>query len=232
MNRVRSFVLPSVVGAIVVFTAICCPASPYYPDCTPTCDISTQTVETIPAPRNRTEIGICEQVTCSITNWQATAGTISAEAQGSVTDPIGMVTWSAGYGTVVPNQGSTTTYTAPDGDLSDTVTASVPDSLGVYSPLSKSVTFQVDVPTGSKPFFDHDIALGNPGPPNNQIGAKSYFYAQILPNSVNFSRCSSEKTFQIRPSTRGLIGQPTPIRPPSGRTQCLILQSAALPFQT
>ena len=36
--------------------------------------------------------------------------------------------------------------------------------------------------------------MGTPGPPNNSMGASSYFYCQVLPATVNFWKVSFEET--------------------------------------
>src|SRR5260370_32522328 len=95
-------------------------------------DILHQTVETIPLPLTRTDIGIGEQVTCRIdpATWQDTDYMVTASGQVPVQDtPMGTVTWTAaGQGTVAPLTGNSTTLTAMMDPGAVTVNASVADS--------------------------------------------------------------------------------------------------------
>lgn len=168
----------------------------------PTCTLTHQTVATLPTNRNRTTIGIKEQVTCSITNWSDTDKKIDGDSVTYESDSMGLVVWVATKGTVNPTIASSTTYTAPasDTDTSATVTATLLDSgtKGLDLFVQKQVTFNIKIPTGNKPYFMRDVALGTPGPPNNQIGACSVFYQQVLPDTVNFSRVLFQENIPVQ----------------------------------
>jgi hypothetical protein len=121
-------------------------------------EIQTLCVEEVPAPRNRTDVGIGEEVLCWIdTNtWHDTD--IHTDADGNksnVSDTLGLVIWSAeGLGTVYPivTDGSAVTLTADlaSYDGTATVVATVRDSgtLGEDPPIQKRKVLNVITPSG------------------------------------------------------------------------------------
>jgi hypothetical protein len=190
-------------GAIVVFVAclaLCC-ASPvfavtYMPGPPPTYTIGHQTVALMPSSRERTIIGIGEQVECWISKWSDTDIMFDNDTQTNVQDAMGEVDWYVeGRGTVNPAVGSITTYTVPLSrtDDSASVCAVAHDSGTKWldSGLVRQVSFNIRIPTGTSPYFNSDSPFGPVGP--NFIGAMSDFKVQILPNSVNFDAVSFQE---------------------------------------
>src|SRR5260370_6598954 len=136
MTSLRVALLRGVCGWLAVATLGLAPvlaqAQTYLPGPAPSVgDIVHQTVETIPLPRTRTDIGIGEEVTCSIDplTWQDTDYKVTASGQEPVQDTMGTVTWTAaGQGTVAPLTGNSTKLTANMDPGAVIVNASVADS--------------------------------------------------------------------------------------------------------
>jgi hypothetical protein len=158
--------------------------------------IQHQTVEDLPAPTSRTNIGIGEQVNCWIdpSTWQDTDYLVTPYGLVPVQDSMGTVTWSAsGLGSVYPLVGNSTTLTADLATASGSVTVSavVPDSglLGIDAPINLALAFAVFIPNGIQALsVRDDRAFGTAPPPENVIGFRSYFTCQVLPTIVNFRR--------------------------------------------
>jgi hypothetical protein len=117
-------------------------------------EIQSLCVEEYPAPRDRTDIGLFEQVLCWIdpATWRDTD--ICTDAAGNrteVSDTLGDVVWSVeGDGDVYPivTDGSAVTLTGYGGKV--TVVATVTDSrtLGDDPPIQRRKAFNVLVPSG------------------------------------------------------------------------------------
>jgi len=123
-------------------------------------DIQSQCVELAPSPRDRTDVGLGEEVLCWIdpTTWQDRDICTDPDGHRSeVFDTLGAVVWSVeGAGTVYPivTDGSPVTLTADlaDHDATATVIALVLDSgtLGEDPPIQKRKVFNVITPGGIK----------------------------------------------------------------------------------
>ena len=131
----------------------------YSPGPSPTIgDIQSECVEVVPAPRDRTDVGIGEEVACWIdpSTWHDTdICTDSNGEQTNVSDALGAVVWSAnGRATVYPivTDGSAVTLTMDLAKYDDTATvvATVRDSgtLGDDPPIQKRKVFNVKTPGG------------------------------------------------------------------------------------
>jgi len=131
--------------------------------------LTSQTVSTTPADRTRTTIGIGEQVTVSVT-------------------PVISVNWSVtGGGAVNPGSGTSTTFTASKSSSTSTIHA-------VVGGTDCTLVFSVIAPTGMVYYHStDDTTLGTLGPPNNQIGARSRFTAEVQPTTVSFSNVEFRK---------------------------------------
>jgi hypothetical protein len=108
----------------------------------------------------------------------------------SVYDNIGEIQWHLyGDGEISGDTGSGIYYYAPLSSTNTiaTITATVHDSgqLGVDVALTKSVQFNIRIPTGSDAYWLYDIPLGPSG--SNYIGGSSVFQPVITPTTVNFS---------------------------------------------
>lgn len=122
-----------------------------------------------------------------LTRCTAAGNTNNARATigiGEVVDFSGMPSntiWSlSGAGSISSRNGSGTTFTAPLSPTNSTVTAQV-------GPTSQAVPFGVIPPTGLTPTLWYDVTnFGINGPPNNRIGAESWFNIQVLPTTVSF----------------------------------------------
>lgn len=61
--------------------------------------------------------------------------------------------------------------------------------------VTHQVCFNIRVPNGVAPVPYMDEPIGTAGPPDNSIGACSYFFFQTLPNTVNFGSVCFQETF-------------------------------------
>jgi len=179
-------------------------AQTYLPGPPPTVgEIQHQTVS--PLNPSRTEIGIGESVHCWIdpSTWLDPDIRIDGESQTTVYDSMGEVVWAAtGAGALVePAVGNNATLTADLTDANDTVTiqATISDSgtMGLDTPLVKTLAFAVLVPNGVKVWRVTDKAnFATPPPPNNVLGAYSLFADQTTPDTVDFGPNGASVTFR------------------------------------
>jgi hypothetical protein len=96
------------------------------------------------------------------------------------TDPAISVTWSVtGGGNVSPVSGTSTTFTSPKTPTTCTVHASIGNT-------SSTKSFSVLARSGISVTLGSDSPLGDAGPPNNYIGARSLFDCTVLPTTVSF----------------------------------------------
>ena len=157
-------------------------------------EMKHETVETCPGPVTRTTVGILEKVSCSIINFVDKDKRINDSGSEIVDDILGNVYWftEGGGGSLSPLEGPSTVFTAPNSSVNTTtcLVASVHDSrdMAIDTNIYLQVCFNVVVPAGSTPTFKEDSALGVVGPPDNQVGACTIFYVQILPATVSFKR--------------------------------------------
>lgn len=174
------------------WTQNCTPG--YAPGASTIGDIQTECVAKYPAPRDRTDVGIGEKVTCSINpnTWNGTAIYTDFYCyQSSVSDPLGSITWSvSGPGSVYPTIGDSTTLTIglTNKDSVVTVFASAADSLAVNAPVQKQKALNAKVPTGVDPIGYADRPPYQLGV--DLIGCRTDFLVQVLPKSVNFDNTS------------------------------------------
>jgi len=157
----------------------------------PTAEISHNTVETIPGPTSRTTIGIKEEVSCAISNWSDTDIEVDGDVRTDITDNYNSatITWVPGTGQCNPTTGPSTTYTAPESasDTSDTVTMTVDDTPhGDDAAIEVTLDFTIKVPTGHAATIDYNSPLGDPGPPDDYVGAQTYYWPQVTPTDVSF----------------------------------------------
>lgn len=123
--------------------------------------IKSETVSPIPANRDRTTLGIGEEVICS-------------------TEPSVSVDWRVnGGGRVSPTSGTSTTFTASKSPSMSIVHA----ELGTND---CTLVFRVVAPNGMNAVLKQDLTPGVPGPPNDRIGAASRFTCTVLRTSVSF----------------------------------------------
>jgi hypothetical protein len=159
------------------FFAITCVADDEF-----TYDLLTCTIAAIPEPYYRTTVGIGEEVFCAIGNWDSSLPG----------DAIESITWTLqGDGSLSqPQTGTCVYYYAPysSSDTTATVTVTVRDIFQFQ--VTKSVTFDIKIPTAIETYWLDDLPYGITGPPNNWIGGESSFQCVILPNTVNFYRVS------------------------------------------
>lgn len=162
-------------------------------------NIQTQCVFQYPAPQTRTDVGIGEQVTCSIdpSTWQGYAIYTDAYCnQSQVSDSLGEITWSvSGPGSVYPTTGYSTTLTV---DLADedgviAVSATATDWLAVNPPVQRQQALNEKVPKGSVPLSATDAPNATWVQGMANLGAGSNILFQIQPNTVNFGN----GTFQV-----------------------------------
>jgi hypothetical protein len=124
-------------------------------------DIQSKCVAEYPAPRNRTHVGIGEQVFCWIDSatWHDTDICIDADGkQSEVSDTLGMIVWTVnGPGTVCPLVTYDSSPTVLTVDLEShnataTVVATVTDSgmLGKDPPIQRRKVFNIITPGGSR----------------------------------------------------------------------------------
>lgn len=121
-------------------------------------DIQSMCVEEYPAPRDRTDLGIGEEVRCWIdpSTWNDVDICIDADGnQKEVGDALGAVIWSAqGPATVYPivTDGSAVTMTSDLGgdDNAATLIATVFDSgtMGENEPIEVKKQFNIYIPRG------------------------------------------------------------------------------------
>lgn len=148
--------------------------------------IQHETVEILPEPRSRTEVGIGEEVTCWVdpATWVDVDYLVDPYGQQiPVNDAMGTVTWSvSGPATVYPTVGTTTTVTVDLVDTQATVTviATVDDSgtKGDDNPVElNQIMMLVFPPEGVQVMGDQNNQPPgwNAGPPNNRIGMSSLF---------------------------------------------------------
>jgi len=138
---------------------------------------------------HRTTIGIGEQVSCWIANWEDREW--DNTTQEYVYDALGSVNWTTDneYATVSPNVGSTTTFTAPllttnDGNQDVTITMTA-QNLGGTDTATGTVTFSVLRPSGVQVFTHQDVWTSDPQP-WSWAGADTVFFLQIEPTDVSF----------------------------------------------
>lgn len=106
------------------------------------------------------------------------------------------VTWGlAGPGTLSSYSGSTTTFTAPKSATSCIVRATT--ASGGWDALR----FDVVGPNGLNAADPSNDPLGDPGPPNNYIGARSHFPLTVLPITVSFNNLLFQENVQVQPWT-------------------------------
>jgi hypothetical protein len=155
-------------------------------------DIVHTTEATAPEDRTRTEIGIGEPVDlqlCSYYDMDIWVDDLNNEEERE--DSVGVIEWYLeGPGRLDSNQGASNYYYAPlcSADTSACVQVALHDSGNQFvdSVINHQVCFNIRVPSGvtAEPYFDDPI--GTAGPPDSSIGARSYFFFQTLPNTVNF----------------------------------------------
>jgi hypothetical protein len=137
------------------FFAINCIADDYF-----TYDLLTCTIASIPHPYYRTTIGIGEEVECAIGNWDSSLPG----------DAIESVTWTlqGGGSLSQPLTAPSVEYYAPrsSSDTTATVAVTVRDIFGFQ--VTNSVTFDIEIPRGTAPYWLYDMPIGTPG--NNTIG--------------------------------------------------------------
>jgi len=193
----RGTLITAVVGVGVVLGCLSvATGTTYMPGPAPSCVLYHETVEDVPEPRDRSEIGCGEEVTCWIDDWQDTDWEMLPEGgHTEVQDTMGDVQWCTyGAGTVDPEWGTTTTLSADsvDNDTSVYVYAYVHDSgdKGLDNSVMVSAGFAVRKPTNIRVYFWEDAPAGDwtKGPPDNNMGAISKFYYQVLPATVNFNK--------------------------------------------
>jgi len=181
----------------------------YLPGPAPVCYVFHTTWENYPPYPDRTKVGICEKVSCSIVGWQDTDIEVNDEGyQSPIQDGSspGRVEWFVEpTGTVFPTVGRAVTYTVGENsnDTTESLFATVYDSgtKGLDAPVTKQVLFFVRVPNGAKALLSREIPIGTQGPPNNQIGAKCEFTIIVLPDDVNFSRVTVRENIIEQPFT-------------------------------
>jgi len=167
----------------------------YLPGPPPTFELKHEAEVDLPAPKTRTEVGICERVKCEIINFLDIDYQVDPEtgSQRPVQDEMDTVTWSAYYGgTVVPLRGTSTTLTVRNCDIDYfvTVQAYVNDK-AIYAddpPAAPSICFQIYTPKTSRAYFWSASDLSQPG--NEGIGCRGQFEVQSLPDNVNFGYAS------------------------------------------
>ncbi len=126
--------------------------------------LNSQTVSTHPANRARTTLGIGEEVTCSVD--PSTIGTT--------------VSWGwTGGGSLSANTGTSITFSSSHSPSTSIVSASVGTA-----PYSDTLGFTVIAPTSITITNPQDVGLGNPGPPNNQIGAYTIYTMTVNPTTT------------------------------------------------
>lgn len=179
--------------------------------------IQTLCVEEYPAPQTRTDVGIGEQVACSIdpSTWQAYAIYTDSYCNSSqVSDPLGSITWTvSGQGSVYPTTGDSTTLTI---DLADednvvTVIATATDWLAVNAAVQKQQAMNAKVPTGALCLqtTDNPPAAWQQG--NANFGAQTAFLFQIQPNTVDFSKTQFQVPYGADPNFAWPNGKKDPV---------------------
>jgi len=126
--------------------------------------VVTETVSPVPANRDRTLLGIGEQVNC----W---------------TEPSVSVEWEVDldWGYAYPRTGTSTTFIALKTPLYPRIFVT-PTAGGCTYILN----FTVIAPNGENNVLWRDGTPGISGPPNNRIGSSHTFKATILPTTVSF----------------------------------------------
>lgn len=146
----------------------------------------------LPQDRTRTEIGIGERVQLDVSHYSDMDIYVDdLGMQYEMGDMLGDVAWTVdGPGTVWPADVADPTYTAPmwAQDTSDAVHVVMHDTgtAGLDPEMTSSLSFSIRVPNGVTVVFESDIPLGTLGPPNNSMGARSWFNCFINPDTVNF----------------------------------------------
>ncbi len=174
--------------------------------------IEWQCQEDVPTPLDRTDFGLNEQVDFWIDPTTWVDEDYSVDPYGNLTpvyDSLGLVIWSVtGAGTIYPTIGYSTTLTVDEvtQDSPVSVEAQVWDSetLGLDPPVTLQAGggggMMGQVPTGIQGvvWYD-DLGVGAPGPPNNQVGARSRFWYQVTPAFVNFSATQFQENIPAIP---------------------------------
>ncbi len=200
MNRRTWTTLLSIVMAGLLSSQV--QAQSYDPGPLPTIgDIQTMCVEQYPAPQDRTDVGIGEDITCSIdtSTWQDTdIYTDPYGNQWNVSDTLGEITWDvSGPGTIYPTVGDSTTLTIDlmDADAPVTVIAMAYDSgtLGADPPVQKQKVLNAKVPTGVDPVGFTDLPPFQAG--TDLIGCRTNFILQVTPKNVNFNNTFVRENF-------------------------------------
>lgn len=206
MNRNQEFIRRQIisVGLVAFFclhlgVVLLLASSPgyYLPADPPSiASILHETVEDVPTPKSRLDIGIYEAVQLSIDPATWIDLDHYVEQDGSLTptyDSMGEVIWTAnGAGAVYPTVGISTLLIAEgvsaDSPVSALATIFDSGTKGLDQPVILQVQMQVRVPNAIQGVVLRDNpGLGMVGPPNNQIGAFSRFWYQITPANVNFA---------------------------------------------
>ncbi len=206
ISVIKSTALAAAVALVLGLTASPGHAQTYEPGPLPTIGpLRSETVETIPAPRDRTTIGVREEVKCRIdeATWKDTDYQKTTSGQVPVQDIIGDVTWVAvGQGTVDPAVGKQTTVKAAKKGGAVSVKARVSDSgnKGKDPVIEKELIFTVVEPGGVEVFEPADnTGDWAAGPPNNRIGANTKFKLQITPKNVNFKHVPFRVAYPFLP---------------------------------
>jgi hypothetical protein len=158
MTRKTWILLTLTLSLVVASTLYAQTGGSYSPGPAPTIgDIQTMCVEPLPAPQDRTDVGIGELINCWIdtTTWSDTdIYTDPYGNQSYVSDTLGSITWSvSGPATIYPNVTYDSTPVTLEIDLTDaisavTVIATVVDSglLGQDGPVMKAKVKNPNIP--------------------------------------------------------------------------------------
>lgn len=158
-------------------------------------EIQHETVVYYPAPRDRTDIAIGEQVYCwldSSTWYDRDIHYLPGGGSEFDTDTIGEVSWIVeGGGSLSSATGYNTMLTANLQSGMLNLQAKIKDSgqKGRDKVLIKQENFQKQKPTGIKVWYQQDLQneFAPAGPPNNKVGSGTLFTFQVQPDNVDFS---------------------------------------------
>jgi hypothetical protein len=87
-----------------------------------------------------------------------------------------------GGGTVAPDTGTNTLFTASMSPSTSTITA----TLSGVTTCQIEIVFTVIAPSGITCTVGSETGCGIPGPPNNTIGARTFFDCTVQPTTVSF----------------------------------------------
>jgi hypothetical protein len=205
MNRKTWTILLGIMAAGLLSQQV--QAQSYSPYTPPTIgDIQTMCVELTPLPRDRTDVGIGEQVYCWIdtSTWNDTD--IGADPYGNqwyMSDTLGSITWSvSGPASISPTMTYdstpvTLTIDLADADGSVLVMASVKDSgtLGVDAAVPKAKGLNAKIPTGCVILTATDQPNPAWKPGNANLGASTTFLFQVQPGIVNLNEVNMQIAF-------------------------------------